>query len=115
GRNRVFQLPVKAGPASDFYLRAQPLFDDAATHAELMARIEAGAAIEIVPATASGGTKLGGYLGAGGIPMFIVTPGKRLDVLVSGDRPTLVSGQELIGLVNSGRTKRADPPRSASD
>src|SRR5262245_48290691 len=105
GRNRVFQLPVKAGPASDFYARAQPLFADAATHSTLASRIEAGATIEIVTVTAAGGTDIGGYLEADGIPMFVVTPGKRLRILSSGDRPTLLSGQELIALVAPGRAQ----------
>jgi len=99
GRNRVFQLPVAAGHASDFYLRAQPLFDNAATHTELAARIDAGATLEILPATVSGGASIGGYLGADGIPMFIVSPGKSLNVLVSGDTPAVESGEVVIGLV----------------
>jgi NhaP-type Na+/H+ or K+/H+ antiporter len=107
GGTRVFQLPVKAGEGSDFNMRAQPLFDDAATHDELAARIEAGASIETVSAKDSDGTGGDGILGTNGIPMFVVTPGKRLDILVSGDRPTLESGQELIGLVNHGRTQGA--------
>src|SRR5262245_12628549 len=88
GRNRVFQLPVKAGRASDFYMRAQPLFDDAATHDELSTRIDAGGAIQMV---APGGANAGG-IGADGIPMFIVTPGERLQILVAGDTPEVESG-----------------------
>src|SRR5262245_37896896 len=104
GRNRVFQLPVTGSRASDFYMRAQPLFDEAATHAELAGRIGDGAAIETVTVTASRGRSIGGYAGTDGIPMFVVTPGQRLQVLASGDQPTLVSGQELIGLVSPAPT-----------
>jgi len=32
--------------------------------------------------------------------MFIHTPGKHLHILVSGDRPPLKAGQELIGLID---------------
>jgi len=108
GRNRVFQLPVTGSRASDFYMRAQPLFDKAATHEELSTRIDAGAEIETVEVTASRGSNAGGYVGAGGIPMFVVTPGQRLQILVSGDTPTLVAGQELIGLLSTGHATAHD-------
>ena len=37
-------------------------------------------------------------LGANGIAMFVLTPGKELNVVVAGDRTELHEGQELIGL-----------------
>ncbi len=100
GRDHVFQLPVKAGPASDFYVRAQTLFDDSATYGELAARIEAGAKIDAVPSTGAAATDIDDRLGPNGIPMFIHTPLKQLHVLVAGDRPPLEAGQELIGLTD---------------
>ncbi|MGZ4287463.1 MAG: hypothetical protein ACXVHB_24760 [Solirubrobacteraceae bacterium] len=36
GRDRVFQLPVTGGRAADFYTRVPVLFDDSATHNELL-------------------------------------------------------------------------------
>ena len=91
---------MKAGPASDFYVRAQTLFDDSATYGELAARIEAGAKIDAVPSTGAAATDIDDRLGPNGIPMFIHTPLKQLHVLVAGDRPPLEAGQELIGLTD---------------
>jgi NhaP-type Na+/H+ or K+/H+ antiporter len=103
GGNHVFQLPVKAGPGSDFYMRARPLFDDEATHADLASRLEAGAEIEIVPAAGSGGSDVKQYVGGDGVPMFLVTPGERLEIVVSGAKPIPVTGQHVIGIVSDGR------------
>ena len=50
-------------------------------------------------AGANGGTDRRARLGADGIPMFVLTPGKDLHVLAAGDRPPLKPGQELIGLI----------------
>ena len=100
GRDRVFQLPVTAGRAADFYTRVPLLFDRAATHDELLARIEAGGKIVVAdaPAGANGDTDIRARLGATGMPMFVLTPGKGLHVLAAGDRPPLHAGQQLIGL-----------------
>jgi NhaP-type Na+/H+ or K+/H+ antiporter len=100
GRERVFQLPVKDGRAADFYTRAQVLFDGSANHDALATRIDAGAEIAVAIAPAPGETGSGNRLGPTGIPMFVLTPGKRLDILAAGDRPSLEPGQELIGLID---------------
>ena len=99
GPEYVFQLPVKGGRAADYYTRAQVLFDASATHDLLAARIGARAQITLAVAPVAGETDIGDGLGAGGIPMFVHTPGKHLHVLAAGDRPALESGQELIGLI----------------
>ena len=101
GRDRVFQLPVTAGRAADFYTRVPVLFDRAATHDELLARIDAGAKIVVAdtPTGANGDTDIRARLGATGMPMFVLTPGKGLHVLAADDRPALQAGQELIGLI----------------
>ena len=99
GRGHVFQLAVTRGQAADFYTRVPVLFDDSATHDELLARIDAGGVIGVTQAAgANGGTDPRARLGADGIPMFVLTPGKDLHVLAAGDRPPLKPGQELIGL-----------------
>jgi hypothetical protein len=100
GRDRVFQLPAKPGPTTDFYMRAQLLFDESATHDALASRIAAGAQITVAPAPAAGQSDIGARLGADGIPMFVHTPGKHLRILAAGDRPTLEAGHELIGLID---------------
>ena len=94
GRDRVFQLPVTAGRAADFYTRVPLLFDRAATHDELLARIEAGGKIIVAdaPTGANGDTDIRARLGATGMPMFVLTPGKDLHVLAAGDRPPLHAG-----------------------
>ncbi|MGZ6667471.1 MAG: cation:proton antiporter [Solirubrobacteraceae bacterium] len=101
GRGRVFQLPVTDGRAADFYTRVPVLFDDSATHDELLARIEAGGEIVVAeaPAGTNGETDIRTRLGATGMPMFVLTPGKDLHVLAADDRPPLQAGQELIGLI----------------
>ena len=101
GRDRVFQLPVTAGRAADFYTRVPVLFDRAATHDELLARIDAGAKIVVAdtPTGANGDTDIRARLGATGMPMFVLTPGKGLHVLAADDRPALQAGQQLIGLI----------------
>ena len=77
------------------------LFDDSATHDELLARIKAGGEIVVAepPAGSNGETDIRARLGATGMPMFVNTPGKDLHVLTTGDRPPLEPGQELIGLI----------------
>ena len=101
GRGRVFQLPVTDGRTADYYSRVPVLFDNAANHDELLARIEAGGEIVVdqAPAGANGETDIRTRLGATGMPMFVLTPGKDLHVLAADDRPPLQPGQELIGLI----------------
>ncbi len=101
GSDRVFQLPARDERTAEFYTRAQVLFDDSASHDELLARLDAGSEIVVAeaPAGTSGETDIGARLGAAGIPMFVYTPGKDLRVLTAGDRPSLEAGQELIGLI----------------
>ena len=104
GRDRVFQLAAKDERTGDFYTRATVLFDDSASHEELLAHIKAGGKITVTEAPANG--KKGTGNGAGGavkLPMFVLTPGKDLQVLAAGDHPTLGIGQELIGLVTPQR------------
>jgi hypothetical protein len=50
GPDRVFQLPASDERTADFYTRAQVLFDDSASHDELLSRIKAGAEITEAPA-----------------------------------------------------------------
>ena len=102
GRDRVFQLAVKDGQVRDFYTRTTILFDDSASHDELLVRIKAGGKITVTEAPANG-KKGDGDGGAPDLPMFVHTPGKDLRVLAAGDRPTLGIGQELIGLVKGGQ------------
>jgi hypothetical protein len=85
GRDRVFQLPAADKGTADFYTRSQVLFDESASHDELLSRINAGAKVTITEAPA--------------LSMFVYTPGKDLHVLAAGDRPDLQPGQKLIGLV----------------
>ena len=92
GRDRVFQLPAKDEQAADFYTRVTVLFDDTASHDELLARIEGGAEVTVTKATTEE---------AGGMPMFVNTPDKDFRVIAAGDRPKLESGQELIGLIDA--------------
>ena len=100
GRDRVFQLAAEDERAGDFYTRATVLFDDSATHEKLLAQIKAGGKITVTEAPANGKKRAGdGAGGAADLPMFVLTPGKDLQVLAAGDHPTLGIGQELIGLV----------------
>ena len=98
GSDHVFQLPVTPGRAADFYTRTQLLFDASATHDLLAARIKAGDEIAVSNQNPAGHAGVNGSLGTDGIPMFIHTPGKHLRILVAGDKASLESGQELIGL-----------------
>ena len=99
GRGHVFQLAVSERRAAGFLARVPILFDGSATHQELLTRIEAGGEISVAePAGTKGGTDRRAGLGANGIAMFVLTPGKELDVVVAGDRTKLHEGQELIGL-----------------
>jgi NhaP-type Na+/H+ or K+/H+ antiporter len=99
GRGHVFQLAVSGRRAAGFLARVPILFDGSATHQELLTRIEAGGEISVAePAGTNGGTDRRAGLGANGIAMFVLTPGKELDVVVAGDRTKLHEGQELIGL-----------------
>src|SRR5262249_26797310 len=114
GREHVFQLPVSERREADFLSRARILFDGSATHDALLSRIEAGDEISVAePADANGGKDRRADLGADGIEMFILTPGKHLHILVSGDRPALEVGQELIGLIDSGQPSASGPPSEA--
>ena len=54
GRDRVFQLAPADERTTDFYTRAQVLFDDSATHVELLSRIKAGAEITVSEAPTEG-------------------------------------------------------------
>ena len=99
GRGHVFQLAVSERREAVFLARVPILFDGSATHEALLTRIEAGDEISVAdPAGANGGKDLHAGLGANGIPMFIHTPGRKLDVVTAGDRTELLEGQELIGL-----------------
>ena len=99
GRDKVFQLPVKDDRRRAFYTRAQVLFDESASHDELEARIKAGAEITVAEAPADRKKGTGNGAGqAAGLPMFVHTPGKDLQVLAAGDYPTVEGGQELISL-----------------
>ena len=100
GRDRVFQLPASDERTADFYTRAQVLFDDSASHDELLAQIEAGGEITVAEAPAAGKNgKDAGADRAAALPMFVHTPGKDLRVLTAGDQPDFQAGQELIGLI----------------
>ena len=100
GRDRVFQLAASDERTADFYTRAQVLFDDSASHDELLSRIKAGGKITVTEAPANGKKRSGnGADGSVDLPMFVHTPGKDFKVLAAGDHPTLGIGQELIGLV----------------
>ena len=100
GRDRVFQLAASDERTAEFYTRAQVLFDDSATHDELLSRIKAGAEITVTEAPAAGKNgKDAGADRAATLPMFVHTPGKDLRVLTAGDQPDLKAGQELIGLI----------------
>lgn len=95
GRDRVFQLPAKNERTADFYTRAQVLFDESASHDELLSRIKAGAEITV--------TEVPDASGAAALPMFVHTPGKDLRVLAAGERPDVKAGQELIEMVEAGK------------
>ena len=101
GPGRVFQLAVSGGRTADFYTRVPVLFDQAANHDELLARINAGREIALAeaPAGANGDTDIQARFGATGMPMFVLTPGSELHVLAADDRPPVRAGQELIGLI----------------
>jgi NhaP-type Na+/H+ or K+/H+ antiporter len=99
GRERVFQLPVSERRAAAFLSRVPILFDGAATHAALLSRIEAGDEISVAdPSAANGENDRVADLGANGVAMFVLTPGKELRIVAAGDRTELHEGQELIGL-----------------
>jgi NhaP-type Na+/H+ or K+/H+ antiporter len=87
GRNNVYQLATSEEDESGFYVRAQVLFDESATHDELATRLEQGAGIEGVDVDEAA------------ITMFVVKAGEELRVLTAGDEPELDPGDELIGLV----------------
>ena len=99
GPDQVFQLAAKDKQAADFYTRVTVLFDDSASHDELLARIEAGAEIAITEAATNEGGELD-IQSAGGMLMFVNTPGQDFRVIAAGERPRLEAGQELIGLVD---------------
>ncbi len=95
GRDRVFQLPPTDERAAAFYTRARVLFDESASHEELLSRIKAGAEITVTEAPGADRTAE--------LPMFVHTPGKDLRVLTAGERPDLQAGQELIAMVEGGK------------
>jgi hypothetical protein len=101
GRDRVFQLAAEDERTADFYTRAQVLFDDAASHGELLSRIKAGDQITVSepPEAAKHGSNASADAAA--LPMFVLTPGKDLRVLTAGDQPDLQAGQELIAMVKA--------------
>lgn len=96
----IFQLPNTDGRTASYYTRVPVLFDDSATHDELLARIKAGSQIAAAEATAeaNGKTDVRNVLGDDDIPMFVHTPGRDLHVLTTTDRPPLKPGQHLIRL-----------------
>ena len=106
GRDRVFQLAAKDERTGDFYTRARVLFDDSASHEELLAQIKAGGKITVIEAPADGKRTGNGAGGAADLPMFVDTPGKDLQVLAAGDHPTLGIGQELSAWSRAGSTDR---------
>ena len=99
GRGHVFQLPLSEQRAAAFLSRLPILFDASATHERLLTRIEAAGEISITEPTGTNdaGDRHAG-LDANGIAMFVLTPGKELDVVAAGDRTELKEGQEVIGL-----------------
>jgi hypothetical protein len=103
GRDRVFQLAVSEGPAADFLTRVPVLFDNSASHDALLTRIKGGAKIAVA-ARATGENAQAAVQDrpvVSGMPMFVLTPGKTLRVLVAGDEPELETGQVLISLSES--------------
>jgi hypothetical protein len=102
GREHVYQLPVKEGEGASFYTRAQVLFDAAANHDDLAARLDDSRELVIATAPSAASRDVSDRLGPAGIPMFIYTPGKHLHIVTAGDRPALDPGQELIGLRGPG-------------
>jgi NhaP-type Na+/H+ or K+/H+ antiporter len=112
GTGNVFQVAIADGRTASFYTRVPVLFDDSATHDELLARIEAGGEIAVVepPAGANGETEIRTVLGADGIPIVVLTPEHGLHVLAAADRPALKPGHRLIGLSRPGES----PPTATS-
>ena len=98
GHDRVYQLAPSGGDDTDFYVRSRVLFDESATHDELEARLEQGAAVDALKV----GLKDQAEVGEGAIAMFVRSPDK-LRVVTAGDAPKLAPTDELIGL--------ATPPR----
>ena len=98
GHDRVYQLAPSGGDDTDFYVRSRVLFDESATHDELEARLEQGAAVDALKV----GLKDQAEVGEGAIAMFVLSPAE-LRVLVAGEAPTPHPSDELIGL--------AAPPR----
>jgi NhaP-type Na+/H+ or K+/H+ antiporter len=98
GRDRVFQLPAKDGPATDFLTRVALLFDTSANHDALLARLEAGAEIAVASAPPAVSEEPAVHADPAALPLFVHTPGKNLRILTAGDEPALEIGQELIVL-----------------
>jgi hypothetical protein len=103
GHDRLFQLAVSDDRTAPLYERAATLFDNSASHVKLATQLAGGGRIIAVPvpSATTGEASMDIGLGQDGVPMFVHTPGKELCVVVSGDRPELRSGQELIGLTTS--------------
>ena len=109
GRDRVFQLAANDDRRADFYTRATVLFDDSARHDELLSRIKAGA--EITVSRSAGGRE--GWKGRRRrqrprCRCSYTHLGKDLRVLTAGDTPDLMTGQELMSLIERQRPLPGD-------
>jgi NhaP-type Na+/H+ or K+/H+ antiporter len=100
GADRVYQLAAKDERTAAYYTRTQVLFDDAASHGELLSRIEAGHRIAVSEPSAV--VIDGADADGDSLPMFVLTPGEDLRILTAGTRPDLQAGQELIAMVKPG-------------
>lgn len=94
GRERVYQLATSEEDDTGFYVRAQVLFDSAATHGELGARLERGARVQ----SAEVGSEGHHDLDAGAILLFILKAHEELRILTADDVPQPDPGDELIAL-----------------
>jgi NhaP-type Na+/H+ or K+/H+ antiporter len=111
GAGCVYQLAAQDERTAAFYTRAQVLFDESASHGELLSRIKAGHRITVheSPAVVIDGTDADN---ADLLPMFVMTPGEELRILTAGARPDLQAGQELIAMVKPSRPRlRSASPR----
>ena len=97
GRDNVYQLATSEEDDTGFYVRAQVLFDESATHDELASRLEQGAKVEASEVGSEGLVDVG----EGRIAMFVYTPGVELRILTAEDEPRPDPGDELIALTDS--------------
>jgi NhaP-type Na+/H+ or K+/H+ antiporter len=95
GRNNVYQLATSEEDETGFYVRAQVLFDESATHDELAARLERGTGVEGVEVDVEGRVRVDEEA----ITMFVLRAGEELRILTAGDEPELDPGDQVIGLV----------------